>query len=110
MPSPERVVRVVNGPARRTRRVPGGFDGMTDVAPAGAGTALASTLPSEGPPMSRHALAATAVSALLLCAACASTPAPPAAAPVDLDALTAQVRARETAFAQTMADRDHAAF
>ena len=62
--------------------------------------------------MTRHAtLAATAVSALLLCAACATTTAPPAApAPVDLTALTEQVRATETAFAQTMADRDHAAF
>lgn len=62
--------------------------------------------------MRRHAtLAATAVCALLLCAACATTaPAPVASAPVDLDALTEQVRAAETAFAQTMADRDHAAF
>ena len=62
--------------------------------------------------MRRHAtLAATAVSAMLLCAACATTaPAPVASAPVDLDALTEQVRAAETAFAQTMADRDHAAF
>lgn len=60
--------------------------------------------------MPRHAIAATAVSALLLCAACATTVPPAAPAPVDLDALTAQVRATETAFAKTMADRDHAAF
>jgi ketosteroid isomerase-like protein len=42
-----------------------------------------------------------AVSWLLLCA-------PGAAA--DLEALAARVRAREAAFAKTMADRDHAAF
>jgi len=60
--------------------------------------------------MPRPAIAATAFSALLLCAACASSPPPVAPAPVDLDALTAQVRAAETAFAKTMADRDHAAF
>ena len=59
----------------------------------------------------RATTVATAVSAFLLCAACATTTPPPAAAaPVDLDALTEQVRATETAFAKSMADRDHAAF
>lgn len=49
-------------------------------------------------------------STLLLClalAACASLPAPPDA---DLGELTRQVEAAETAFAQTMADRDFEAF
>lgn len=45
---------------------------------------------------------------LLLLAGCASTPRP--AAPVDLDALTREVAATETAFAQSMADRDFGAF
>lgn len=44
----------------------------------------------------------------LLLAACASTP-PPAPA-VDVAELTRQVAAAETAFAQSMADRDFAAF
>ena len=52
-------------------------------------------------------LAAVLLPALL--AACATSPAAPPA-PVDLAALTEQVRATETAFAKTMADRDHAAF
>ena len=52
---------------------------------------------------------ATAMACGLLAGACASTPVPPPA-PVDLDALTRQVHAAETAFARTMADRDHAAF
>ena len=50
---------------------------------------------------------AVALSALLL-AACASTP--PHAAPVDVAALAEEVRAAETAFAKSMADRDAAAF
>lgn len=45
--------------------------------------------------------------ALLLAAACATMPPP---APVDVAALTEQVRATEIAFAKSMADRDHAAF
>ncbi|WP_227977722.1 YybH family protein [Arenimonas daejeonensis] len=52
----------------------------------------------------------TRPSTLLLCLAlssCASMPAPPAA---DLAELTRQVEAAETAFAQTMADRDFEAF
>lgn len=54
---------------------------------------------------------ATVICLSLLAVACASTPSPPPApAAVDLQALTEQVRAAETAFAQTMADRDHAAF
>ena len=53
--------------------------------------------------------AAAAFLACLFAGACASTP-PPAPAPVDLAALTSQVRATETAFARTMAERDHAAF
>ena len=52
---------------------------------------------------------AAATLPVLLACACASTPAAPPA-PVDLDALAEQVRATETAFARTMADRDHAAF
>jgi ketosteroid isomerase-like protein len=36
--------------------------------------------------------------------------APGAAAAADLEAVAAKVRAREAAFAKTMADRDHAAF
>lgn len=43
----------------------------------------------------------------LLLAACAAAPALPAETP---DALRQQVRDTEAAFAQTMADRDHAAF
>ena len=43
----------------------------------------------------------------LLLTACASTPPTP---PVDVEALTREVAAAETAFAQTMADRDFAAF
>src|SRR5688572_1341769 len=49
----------------------------------------------------------------LLLVACAGTPATTTtapSAPVDLAALTEQVRATETAFAKSMADRDHAAF
>ncbi|TNJ33432.1 YybH family protein [Arenimonas terrae] len=46
----------------------------------------------------------------LLMAACASTPPTPPAPPVDVAALTRDVTAAETAFAQTMADRDFAAF
>lgn len=45
---------------------------------------------------------------LLLLAACASSPRP--AAPVDNAALTREVAATETAFAQSMADRDFEAF
>jgi len=57
------------------------------------------------------AAAASAGSVLLLaaCAAVAPSPGVPAA-PVDVAALAAQVRAAETAFARTMADRDFAAF
>lgn len=55
--------------------------------------------------------AAACAGAALLLAACASAPrAPGAPAPADLATLTAQVRAAETAFAKTMADRDFAAF
>lgn len=43
----------------------------------------------------------------LLLAACASTP---PASPVDIEALTREVAAAETAFAQSMADRDFDAF
>jgi ketosteroid isomerase-like protein len=43
----------------------------------------------------------------LALAACASVPPPPA---VDVDALTREVAATETAFAQSMADRDFEAF
>jgi ketosteroid isomerase-like protein len=43
----------------------------------------------------------------LLLTACASTPPTP---PVDVEALTREVAAAETAFAQTMANRDFAAF
>jgi ketosteroid isomerase-like protein len=50
-------------------------------------------------------LATLAVSLLL--GACATAP---ASAPLDVAALAGQVRAAETAFAKTMADRDHAAF
>jgi ketosteroid isomerase-like protein len=54
-----------------------------------------------------------AAAVVLLLGACASRPpaaSPPAPAPVDVAALTEQVRAAETAFAKTMADRDFAAF
>jgi len=47
-----------------------------------------------------------AIRLVLALAACA----PSLAAAESLDALAAKVRARETAFAKTMADRDHAAF
>jgi len=56
--------------------------------------------------MRRVAAAATA----LLLGACASMPSASPPAPVDVAALAAQVRAAETAFAKTMADRDFAAF
>ena len=47
----------------------------------------------------------------LCLAACASVPPPaPTPPPVDVAGLTRQVTATETAFAQTMADRDFAAF
>jgi uncharacterized protein (TIGR02246 family) len=57
--------------------------------------------------MPRPARLVPAAAALLL-AACATGPSRPA--PADLAALADQVRAAETAFAKTMADRDHAAF
>ena len=51
--------------------------------------------------------AGLAAAALFLLAGCAMTAAAP---PASNEVLKAQVRATETAFAKTMADRDHAAF
>ena len=55
----------------------------------------------------RQAIRKTAMGAALVAAALATAGAASAA---DTEALAAKVRAREEAFAKTMADRDHAAF